>query len=149
MKRVYEEAFVEVDEILKLMPIDLLSKIPTQFRQAISENKAADYDVNIQEPLQEQKLRKETVVILGLIYRDFLASPEERERLQLKDAEELKRIEQEVQEQYDVENMFKRRKNKKKHIEEQVLTGLTIYKEPSFMKKFFELIKGIFKKNKF
>ena len=96
MERAYEEAFTEVDEILKIMPIDLVSKIPVQFRQTISENKATNYKVIIKEPLEEQKLKKETIIILGLIYRDFLASPEEREQLQLKDAEELKKIEQEM-----------------------------------------------------
>ena len=40
MERVHEEAFSEVDEILKLMPIDISSKIPQNFRQVISENKA-------------------------------------------------------------------------------------------------------------
>ena len=149
MERVYEEAFTEVDEVLKLMPIDLLSKIPAQFRQTISENKATNYNVIIQEPLEEQKLKKETIVILGLIYRDFLASPEEREQLQLKDAEELKRIEQEMQEQYDMENIFKK-KNKSRNIEnKQTSTDLTLYTQPSFFRKFFDLIKGIFKKNKF
>lgn len=152
MERVYEEAFSEVDEVLKLMPIDLLSKIPTKFRQAISENKAENYIVKIQEPLEEQSLKKETVVILGLIYRDFLASPEEREQLQLRDAEELKRIEQEMKEQYDIENVFKKRKNNKKSKnleDEQFGTELTLYDEPGFLQKFFNLIKGIFKKNKF
>ena len=152
MERAYEEAFSEVDEVLKLMPIDLLSKIPAQFRQVISKNKAIDYKVNIQEPLKEQKLKKETVAILGLIYRDFLASPEEREQLQLEDEEELKRIEQEMQEQYDIENIFKNRKKSKraKDLEDnEISTDLTLYKEPSFLKKFFDLIKGIFKKNKF
>ena len=150
MERVYEEAFTEVDEVLKLMPIDLLSKIPVQFRQTISENKAANYNVIIKEPLEEQKLKKETIVILGLIYRDFLASPEEREQLQLKDAEELKRVEQEMQEQYDVNNVFEKRKNNKKNEEyDNNQTDLVVYKEPGFIKKFFNLIKGIFKKNKF
>lgn len=152
MERVYEEAFSEVDEVLKLMPIDLLSKIPAQFRQAISENKAADYITNIKEPLAEQRLKKETVVILGLIYRDFLASPEEKERLQLKDAEELKRIEQEMQEQYDIENIFKKKKKSKKTKDledKQISTDLTLYKEPNVLRKIFDLIKGIFKKNKF
>ena len=109
MEREYEEAFSEVDEVLKLMPIDLLSKIPVQFRKVISENKDTNYKVNIKEPLEEQNLKKETIVILGLIYRDFLASPEEQEKLQIKDAEELKRIEQEMQEQYDIENIYKKR----------------------------------------
>lgn len=48
MERVYEEAFSEVDEILKLMPIDISSKIPQNFRQVISENKAVNYKTNIQ-----------------------------------------------------------------------------------------------------
>ena len=45
MEREYEEAFSEVDEVLKLMPIDLLSKIPVQFRKVISENKDTNYKV--------------------------------------------------------------------------------------------------------
>lgn len=149
MERVYEEAFTEVDEVLKLMPIDLLSKIPAQFRQTISENKATDYNVIIKEPLEEQKLKKETIVILGLIYRDFLASPEEREQLQMQDAEELKRIEQEMQEQYDMQNVFEKRKANKKQELEDNSTDLTLYKEPGFLKKLFNLVKGIFKRNKF
>lgn len=152
MDKVYEEAFAEVDEILKIMPIDLLSKIPTQFRQIISENKDINYKANIHEPLKEEELKKETIVILGLIYRDFLASPEEREQLQLRDAEELKRIEQEMQEQCDIDNIFKKKKEKKRGMNEnteQVVTDLTIYNEPSLLRKFLNLIKRIFKKNKF
>lgn len=152
MERVYEEAFTEVDQILKMMPIDLQSKIPIQFRHVISENKAENYRVNIQEPLREQKLRKETVVILGLIYRDFLASPEEKEQLQLKDAEELKKIELEMQEKYGIENKLKkRRNNKEKHnIEEQDnSTELTVYKKQSVFRQFFNFIRNIFNKNKF
>jgi len=149
VKRAYEEAFAEVDEILKIMPIDLLSRIPVKFRQVISENKANDYKVKIEEPLDEEKLKEETVVILGLIYRDFLASPEEREELQLKDAEELKIIEQELQQQYDIQNVFKKRKKEKKSVENEVSTDLILYKEEGFIKKLFNLIKGIFKKNKF
>lgn len=81
MERVYEEAFSEVDEILKLMPIDISSKIPQNFRQVISENKAVNYKTNIQIPIKEQDLKPETITILGLIYRDYLASPEKRENM--------------------------------------------------------------------
>lgn len=146
MNRAYEEAFVEVDEILKIMPIELLTKIPTKFRTIISENKANDYTIEIQEPLDEEKLKEETIVILGLIYRDFLASPEEREELQLKDAEELKRIEEEMQQQYDIQNIFNKRKNNKIDKNENVSTELTLYKEPGFLEKIFNLVKKIFTK---
>lgn len=146
MDRAYEEAFAEVDEFLRTMPIDLLSRIPVKFRQVISENKAKDYKIEIQEPLKKENFKEETIAILGLIYRDFLASPEEREELQAKDAEELKRIEQEMQQQYDVDKVFKKRK---KSSEEDSSTELILYKEQGFLKKLFNLIKGIFKKNKF
>ena len=129
MERVYEEAFYEVDEVLKLMPIDLRSKIPMQFRQVISENKAKNYKTDIHEPLKEQELKKETVIILGLIYRDFLASPEEKEKLQKQDSEEIQKIEQDVQEQYEKQ--------------------LIIYKEKGIFHKIFDFIKRIFKKDKF
>ena len=149
MEKVYEEAFVEVNEVLKLMPIDLLSKIPAQFSQTISDNKATNYKVVIKEPLEEQKLKKETVAILGLIYRDFLASPEEKEKLQMEDAEELDKIEQEIQKQYNIYNIFEKKKKIKDVDNQQFSTDITIYKESNFLSKLFNIIKGIFKKNKF
>ena len=146
MERAYEEAFAEVDEILKIMPVDLLSKIPVQFRKIISENKAKNYKVDIQEPLNEEKLKEETVVILGLIYRDFLASPEEREELQAQDAEEVRKIEEEMQQKYDMENIFKKRKASRN---DEFSTDLVLYEQQGFLKKLFNLIKGLFNKNKF
>ena len=148
MERAYEEAFAEVDEILKIMPVDLLSKIPIKFRQMISENKAKDYKVNIQEPLDEQKLKEETVIILGLIYRDFLASPEERIELQENDTKELRRIEEEVQQQYDMDKIFKKKKRSKNTEKEELSTDMILYKESGFLQKLFKFIKGIFYKNK-
>ena len=149
MEKAYEEAFAEVDEIFKTMPVDILSKIPIKFRQIISENKAKDYKVEIKEDFQEEDLKEETVILLGLIYRDFLASPEEREELQKRDAEELQKIEQEMQQQYDIENIFQKRKGNKNASDEQISTDLTLYKEPNFVQKIFNLFKGLFKKNKF
>jgi len=148
MKREYEEAFAEVEEVLKIMPTDILSRIPIKFKQIISENKAKDYKIIVKEPLEEQKLKHETIVILGLIYRDFLTSPEEREELQLKDVEELNKIEQELNEKYDVNKVFEKKKVKVKE-ENEESTDLTVYEEPGFIKRFFNMIKGIFKKKKF
>lgn len=149
MERAYEEAFAEVDEILKIMPIDLLSKIPIKFRKLISENKTSNYKIDIQEPLDEEKLKEETIVILGLIYRDFLASPEEREELHAQDAEELRRVEEEMKQKYDMENIFKKRKSEKTSQNNEFSTELTLYEEKGLIKKLFNWIKGLFNKNKF
>lgn len=147
MKREYEEAFAEVDEILQLIPAELLIKIPLQFKKIISEKKAKDYKPNLKEPIDENQLKYETKVILGLIYRDFLAPPEEREELQLKDEEELRNAEESLRQQYNKENLFlKRRKTKEDEIDYS--TDMIIYKETGFVKKIINFIKGIFNKNK-
>lgn len=144
MDKVYEQAFSEIDEIFKIMPIDLLIKIPVQFRRIISENKDKNYKIKIQEPLSENRLKKETIVILGLIYRDFLASPEEREEIKQRDFEEIKKAEKEMQQQYDMENVFKNRKIKME--ENAQSTELILYEKQGFLGRIFDLIKGLFKK---
>lgn len=139
-----QEAMTEVYEILKVTPIELTSKIPTKFRKIIEDNRAKDYRFQLAEPFNEKDLKQETIVILGLIYRDFFADPEEREELQLKDAKEIKKVEEEMNKQYDIDNIFQKRKEKSfENIEE---TDLTLYKEHGFLTKLFNLIKGIFKK---
>lgn len=149
MDRNYQEAFVEVEEILKIMPVELSKKIPMKFRKIIIENQAPDYKVIIQEPLEQQKLKKETLVILGLIYRDFLCDEQERNELKLQDAQELEKIEKELQQKYDIQNVFDARKeNRKKQevSEDDYSTSLTLYEKPTFLKRLFNIIKGIFKK---
>lgn len=149
MDRNYQEAFVEVEEILKIMPVELSEKIPMKFRKIIIENQAPDYKVIIQEPLEQQKLKKETLVILGLIYRDFLCDEQERKELKIQDAQELEKIEKELQQKYDIQNVFDARKeNRKKQevSEDDYSTSLTLYEEPTFLKRLFNIIKGIFKK---
>ena len=146
MERAYEEAFAEIDEIFKIMPIDLLSKIPIQFRKIISENKAKNYKANIQEPLKEENLKGETVIILGLIYRDFLASPEEKEELQTQDAEELHKIEEEMQQKYNIENILKKRKNGDK--EENISQEMVVYEKKGLIQKILNFLKKMFNKNK-
>lgn len=146
VNRNLQEAFTEVYEILKITPVELTSKIPVKFKQVIEENRATDYRIQVTEDFEESELKSETIVILGLIYRDFFADPEEREELQLKDAEEIRKLEQEMSEKYDIENVFQKRKQKiADDTEEQ---GLVVYKDKGFIKKLFNLIKGIFKNSK-
>ena len=145
MERNIQEALTEVYEILKVTPIELTSRIPTKFRKMVEDNRAKDYRFILEEPFDERDLKQETIVILGLIYRDFFSDPEEREELQLKDKEEIKRIEEEMNKQYDMNTIFQQKnaKNKKNEVEE---TDLILYKEQSFFKKILNLIRGVFKR---
>ena len=111
MKEIYREAFVEISEIFKLMPNTMLVKIPNKFKQIIENEKSTTYTSNIKEPLEQCILKEETIIILSLIYRDFLCDKEEKSRLQYKDAQKIKEAEDELREKYDPDNIFKNRNN--------------------------------------
>lgn len=153
MKPEYREAFEEIYEIFSLMPKELLNKIPTKFHEMIEEERDTNYSPNIQEPLEKQKLKNETIIILGLIYRDFLCSSDEKKRLQEKDAKELqeaeKELEEQIREKYNPDDIFKNR-NRFVPQEEQSSeeTRMTVVKEEKWYQKIFNLIKGLFHINK-
>ena len=147
------EAFTEVNEIIKLMPEELVNKIPSKFREMINEEKDEQYKPDIKEPLEKCKLKEETIIILGLMYRDFLCSPEERKKLQEKDAKELqevkKAIEEEARQKYNPEDLFKNKRNEEKiyYKEETEEKSMTIVQEEKWYQKIFNIIKNIFKRN--
>ena len=103
----FEEAFYEVDEILKTIPQKLLEKIPKSFRDTIKENISTTYKRQINGVQDIKNLKKETRVILYYIYRDFLSSEEECEKMK---REEIKITE----EKYSYENLFLKKENKVK-----------------------------------
>lgn len=109
MKEVYRKAFSEVDEIFNLMPQGLLNKIPNEFKQIIKTEKSINYTPHIQEPLEECLLKEETIIVLALIYREFLCSKEEKEELKIRDAQKIKEAEDELREKYNPDNLFKNR----------------------------------------
>lgn len=142
MKPKYREAFEEIYEIFNLMPKELLNKIPTKFYEMIKEERDMNYFPNIQEPLEKQKLKNETIIILGLIYRDFLCSPDEKKRLQEKDAKELQEVEKTL---YNPDDIFKNRNRiVPKEIQPSAETRITIVQEEKWYQKIFNLIKGLF-----
>ena len=154
MKQEYKEAFTEVNEIIKMMPDELVNKIPSKFLEMIEEERDTQYNPNIREPLEKCKFKNETIIILGLIYRDFLCTPEERKRLQEKDARELqeiqKAIEDEIRQKYNPDDIFKR---KNQNIVEDAQpneenTSMIMMQEDRWYKKIFNIIKNLFKKNK-
>lgn len=148
MKSEYREAFTEIYEIFKLMPQKLLSKIPKKFYEMIEEEKSTEYSPNIKEPLEQQKLKNETIIILGLIYRDFLCSPEEKKMLQEKDARELqevqKALEDEIRQKYNPNDIFK--KKVEEELKQQNVETRMIVVEEKWYDKILNLIKNLFKR---
>lgn len=149
MDRDFEEAFYEVDEILKNIPQKLIEKIPQSFRNTIKENKSTTYKKQINGLQDIKNLKKETRVILYYIYRDFLSSEEECKKMK---QEEIKTAE----EKYSYENLFvnkEKEENKNDFIERDIpeeklyatceSSKLIEYKEPKLYMKIISFIKNI------
>ena len=151
VKQEYREAFTEVYEIFNLMPKEILNKIPNGFYEIIEENRDKEYNAVIKEPLEEQQLKDETILILGLIYRDFLCPLDERIELQKKDARQLKQIEDEIRKKYNPDNIFQNKTLLHKNIikEEDNTNSFQLieYKKESFIIKIINLFKKFLKRN--
>lgn len=126
MDEIYEEAFLEVSEILKIMPDNLSKKIPQSFKDMVEKNKSTTYNVCIHEPLEKNNLKEETIAILGLIYRDFLCDDKTRKKLR---CEFQKELDKELAEEYKTNNLFK-----KKEIKKEECNYMVINKEKWYQK---------------
>lgn len=150
MKQEYKEAFTEVNEIIKMMPDELTNKIPSKFKEMLEDERDKEYSPNIQEPLEKQKLKNETIIILGLIYRDFLCSSDEKRKLQEKDARELqevqKALEEELREKYNPDDIFKKKNKNKGEVQNFEETAIAVVQEEKWYKKIFNLIRSLFQR---
>jgi len=141
----YMQALVEVDYILNQLEVSEVKKIPQNFREFISKNKAKRYEVQSAENLSE-----EACAILAIIYRKFLASPEERVILEKEYEEKLKKEQAEMRKQtvgnininYDAKIPVSE-DVAIEIIEEAKMMEITEYKEKKWYKKFFYKIQCI------
>ena len=91
MTQKYKEALSEVEAIINQLSRDDLDKIPESFREFITENKCSWYELK-----DINNLREETYAILAIMYRKFLAPPEERIVLEREYQEKLKQEKEEI-----------------------------------------------------
>ncbi len=79
----YSNAYAEVYTILRYLRREDLNKIPMHFINIIKENKNDDYNftINWNKALKDQNLMVETRAILFNIFRDYLATDMQREKI--------------------------------------------------------------------
>lgn len=142
----YRQAFSEVYEVMQIMPKELKNKISTKFYLMIERERNPYYHIDIVSPIENNNFKNETIVLLGLIYRDFLCSEEERKILQLQDAEEMKKIELEKKQAIGINELFKTNKKNNNSINNKNNSLIVLKKEKIYVKIFKILRKIIFKK---
>ena len=156
MNKVNSEVYVDISIIIKMMPEEMRNKLSKKFIEFIENNKSTNYNSNINPeiPLKEQELRQETKEelrqetkeMIGIIYRDYLCSKEEKARLIREEEIELEHIEEGKRKQYDPNNIFKRNNRNLEEKEKPDLKGCNVikYREP-FIKRMLNKLKSIFR----
>ena len=111
MEDKYPKAYKQVIEILKYVPQESVDKIPKEMIKTFKINMDDKYDfkIDISKSFEEQDIFEETKAILANIFRDYWATPEQKERILEKERNEREIEENIKREKYNPDNLFKKK----------------------------------------
>ena len=111
----YKNAYKEVYTILNYLDEKEYNKIPQITIKAIKENMNEDYEYKMNEDVNifNQPMLPETKAILFNLFRDYLSTPKQKEKILKMQAEDRKKAELKKQEMYSNKDLFAHRKNKR------------------------------------
>ena len=152
-------AYTEVYTILQDLDEEEYKKIPPEVIKAIEENRNLEYDFELDENLElkEQILLPQTKAILFNLFRDYLATLEQKEKIIKMQNEERAKIELKKKQMYNSEifpneesrTEEERQENAKDEIKEKEENSLDLVEyKPSFINKFLGYIQRLFKRFK-
>lgn len=151
MSAEYSLAMSEVLCIINQSDDNYKSKIPQSFISFLKENADSTYnpDFNVNIPIKELDLRKETKGLLALIHRSYICNEEERveyDKILKQNEEKMQKI---LSEKYDVYKVFNNRQNASFNKDEEIDNSpkaVVQYKKESIFSKIFNKIKNFFKR---
>ena len=137
-------AYTEVVEILKYVPKEEKNKIPKEIIEYYMDNRDISYNfkIDIEKSFEEQALLEKTKIVLAILFRDYWATEEQREKIKRKEQYDMNILELNKKQKYNSDNLFKRKEEKK--IDEP--KALVEYKKQNWYEKFLEFIKRFFGK---
>lgn len=145
----YSEAAVEVLDILSYTDEEAVKKIPQSFIKFLTEisNKSYKVNFNHEYPVDGFNLRRQTRELLGFIYITWWCN--ESERIKYKNIIHEKQAEKvEVNEKYDVNNIFKYKNGSQQLVkaqnEKETETSMTICNKENLFKKVIKKILSFF-----
>lgn len=111
----YNNAYTEVCAILECLDEIEYAKIPSEIIEAMQSNRNKDYSYEVEDvELRYQKMLPETKAILFNLFRDYLATSEQKEKIIKMQTEERKKHEIEKQKIYN-KNIFEDRQHEKQN----------------------------------
>ncbi len=145
-------AYTEVYTILQELNEEEYNKIPTEVINAIEENRNLEYNFELDEDLElkEQTLLPQTKAILFNLFRDYLATSEQKEKIIKMQNEERAKIELKKKQEYSTDIFHNNNSNNNDYYNEEIednVTDLVEYKNNLF-KRILNYIKAKFEGKK-
>lgn len=146
-KTKYANAYTEVYEILSCLNNGEYKKIPEELIEVFEENRNLEYEyeINDEQDLSKQPMLKETKAILLNIFRDYLATQEQNQKIKQWLQADRVYLENQKQKQYN-NNVFENDKKYEKINDEESKTILpVVIKKQSIFYRIINKLKRIFK----
>lgn len=138
----YANAYSEVIEILNHIPKSDYDKIPNNMIEVFTRNNNKEYEFNydVTKTLNEQNVSKIAKTIIAILFRDYWATPTQREKIITKEKYDIAKLEQEKRETYNPDNLFKKNNKSLNNNALNQNTAIIEYKEESHFKKLLNRI---------
>jgi len=143
----YADAYTEVYEILNCLDKDEYNKIPVELIEVFEENRNLDYEyeVNEEQDLTKQPMLVETKAILLNIFRDYLATSEQSQKIKKWLQADREYLEKQKQERYG-NNVFENKSKKEYNVDKVDIQLPVEIKKQSIFQKIIKKLKNIFKR---
>lgn len=114
-------AYAEVYTILQGLDLEEYNKIPPEVIKAIKKYMNGEYKYKLDDELElkDQPMLKETKAILFNLFRDYLATPEQKEKIVKIQSKERQKNELKKKQQYSVDIFQNKIKKKTNQIQNQ------------------------------
>ncbi len=141
----YKNAYKEVFTILNFLDKEDYEKIPSEILTVIKSNmnEEYEYEMNDEVDIFNQQMLPETKATLYNIFRDYLSTPEQKEKILKMQAEDRIKIELRKKQLYPSTNIFQNEKSQDSSIE---MTALMERNKISFLQRIIAKIRYFFYK---
>ena len=146
MENLNKRAVSEVIQILNHTEKEIIERIPEKFIKFLFDNADNEYEPNIDffDENWENSIDEDAKALLALIYRDYIASDNERNELLEEERKENAKQEELLREKYNPDNLFKNNQETEEQKDFVSNTQLEEIKEISWYKRLFKKILSIF-----
>lgn len=146
----YQIAYMEVLEILKHIPVNDYKKIPEERLRLFEKyaKKDINFHYNASQTLSEQNVSEKAKILIAILFRDYWANDEQRQKILASEKTYKTKIEEEKRNKYNPDNIFIQT-NQKSKIDTNIAqnnVSMIEYKE-SILKNIINKLKSIFHKN--